>query len=81
MNLIGVCNSSLCNEMNYHRPHKQSKSIGSIKLTIPIEQRRRPLECPDCKHALMWIKETQKARAGTKFGVHKKHVANREFTI
>lgn len=81
MNLLGVCNSDICNEMSYHRPHMQSKSIGSVKLTIPAEQRRRPMECPECKHALMWIKETQKARAGTKFGGQKKHVANKEFTL
>lgn len=81
MNLLGVCNSSVCNEMPYERPHLRSKSIGLIKLTIPEAQRRRPLECPDCRHALMWIKETQKARAGTKFGAHKKHVANKEFTL
>ena len=81
MNLLGVCNSDICNEMSYHRPHKQSKSIGSVKLTIPAEQRRRPIECPECKHALMWIKETQKARAGTKFGYKKKHVVTREFTL
>lgn len=81
MNILGICNSSICNDMSYHKPYMQSRSVGSVKLIVPAEQRRRPLECPDCRHALMWIKENQRTRAGSKFGGFKKNVVNKEFSV
>lgn len=82
MDMLGICNSFSCNNTKTEVPWIKFRSIGVIVLRIPIEQRRRPLDCPNCKHALMWIKENQKARSGTKFGRRtEKHVPNKHFDI